>query len=136
MYTVTDVLGGISNAIRVEITIISVNDFPVAALDVAVTDEDAPVIIDVLFNDTDADNESVSVVSFTSASRGAVTSFGDGSFRYVPESNFNGVDHFTYTITDPNGAHSTGNVTVPVLPVNDASEFVSTPDTCAVVDLP
>ena len=136
MYTVTDVLGGISNAIRVEITIISVNDFPVAALDVAVTDEDAPVIIDVLFNDTDADNESVSVVSFTSASRGAVTSFGDGSFRYVPETNFNGVDHFTYTITDPNGAHSTGNVTVHVLPVNDASEFVSTPETGAVVDLP
>ena len=44
----------------------------------------------------------------------------DGSFSYVPDQDFNGIDAFTYFVTGPGGTVETGTVTINVLPVNDA----------------
>ena len=54
------------------------------------------------------------------APNGTIVDNGDGTVTYTPKNNFNGSDHFTYTVRDANGDLSTATVTVTVTPVNDA----------------
>ncbi len=104
----------------VRLTVTPVNDAPVAAADAPKTDEDTPVIIDVLANDTDVDGDKLSVTDFSQPSHGTLTQNTDGTFSYTPNTNYNGPDSFTYTISDGNGATSTATVSITVTPVNDA----------------
>ena len=101
-----------------------VNHRPDAVDDSATTDEDAPVVIDVLSNDTDVDGDTLSVVSVSDPAHGSATINEDGTVTYTPDPDFNGVDTFTYTITDGNGGSDTATVTVTVRPVNDGPDAV------------
>lgn len=83
--------------------------------DAALTNEDTPIDIDVLANDTDADSSPSPVASITQGTNGAVIINGNGTVRYTPNQEFNGVDSFTYT----NAEGNTGTVTVTVNPVDD-----------------
>jgi VCBS repeat-containing protein len=56
----------------------------------------------------------VTAYDAVSANGGTVTMNPDGSFTYVSAPGFQGVDSFTYTITDPEGESSTATVTVTV----------------------
>ena len=47
----------------VEVNVTPVNDAPVAKDDTAITDEDTPVTIDALPNDTDVDDDKLSIES-------------------------------------------------------------------------
>jgi large repetitive protein len=116
-YTISDGQGGTSTA-TVTVTVASVNDVPVAVNDVAATNEDAPVRIPVLGNDTDADGDPL-VVTTASAPNGTVLINPDGTITYTPNANFNGTDTITYTISDGKGGTSTATVSVTVAPVND-----------------
>ena len=118
-YTITDGNGGTSTA-TVTVTVNPLNDPPVAVDDAATTDEDVPVTIAVLGNDSDPDSDPLTITDFTQAGNGTVTQDGAGNFVYTPDENFNGTDTFTYTITDGNGGTSTATVTVTVRPINDA----------------
>ncbi|MGC9516291.1 MAG: Ig-like domain-containing protein [Methanomicrobiales archaeon] len=51
---------------------------------------------------------------------GNITFQKDGTFIYIPYANWNGIDSFTYTISDGNGGFATAMVTITVNPVNDA----------------
>ncbi|MEL6565490.1 MAG: Ig-like domain-containing protein, partial [Pseudomonadota bacterium] len=93
------------------------NTNPVAGDDAVTTDEDSPVEIDLLANDTDADGDTLGV-SLGTPSNGAVA-FDDGAYVYTPDADFNGTDSFTYTIDDGNGGTDTATVTVTVNAVND-----------------
>jgi hypothetical protein len=95
------------------------NTPPTAADDSATTDEDTSVTVEVLLNDIDADGDALTVSAVTQGAGGAVTTDG-GTVTYTPDPNFNGVDSFTYTISDGKGGTDTANVTVTVNPVNDA----------------
>jgi len=97
------------------------NRDPIAADDAAVTDEDVPVDVDVLANDSDLDGDALTVSSFDSSSAqgGTVSCTGAGVCTYTPPDDFNGTDVFTYTISDGNGGTDTAVVTVTVTPVND-----------------
>jgi len=94
------------------------NAAPSAIGDSAVTNEDGPVTIPVLANDTDPDSDALAVFSFTPASKGTVVSNGT-TVTYTPNENANGEDSFTYTITDGRGGTSTATVTVTINPVDD-----------------
>ncbi len=99
------------------------NTAPVAQDDVAVCDEDSTVDISVLGNDTDEDGNTLTVQSTTQGINGTVTT--DGTVvTYTPNSNFNGVDTFTYTTTD-GIATDTATVTVTVNAVNDVPVAVN-----------
>ncbi len=74
-YTASDGNGG-SDAATVTITVAPVNDPPVAADDAAATQEDTPVTVAVLSNDTDADGDTLSVQLFTQGAHGSVTQVG------------------------------------------------------------
>ncbi|UCD99351.1 MAG: tandem-95 repeat protein [Chloroflexota bacterium] len=95
------------------------NDAPVANDDAATTLEDRAVVIDILPNDTDADGDPLSISSYTQPTNGSLISNADGTFTYMPNSNWHGTDVFTYTICDPSGACDDASVTIEVLPVND-----------------
>jgi large repetitive protein len=122
-YAISDGKGGTSTA-TVTVTVDPVNDAPVATNDVATTNEDTPITIPVLANDTDIDGDPLTVVSAT-APNGTVVINPDGTITYTPRSNFNGTDTITYQISDGHGGFSTATVTVTVAPVNDAP--VATP---------
>ena len=94
---------------------------PVANPDTETTPEDTPVNIDVLANDTDADNDTLSILTavMSGAGTGSVTT--DGStITYTPPLNYNGTATvFYFAADDADGADST-SVTITVTSVNDA----------------
>lgn len=99
------------------------NQAPVAQNDTATTNEDTPVTIAVLANDTDADGDTLSVASVTNATKGTVAVSGTGVV-YTPNANANGSDTFTYVASDGT-LTATGTVTVTITPVNDPPVAIS-----------
>jgi hypothetical protein len=92
------------------------NLMPVAKDDVAVADEHTPVVIDVVDNDYDPDvGDTLAVDSVTQGTNGYVAIIDDLHVSYGPAPGFNGIDNFTYTVSDGNGGTDTANVRVTVL---------------------
>lgn len=117
-YVVEDGQGGTDSA-TVLITVNPVNDPPVANPDFKTTAEDTPVTFNVVFNDTDADGDSLSIDSVSQPQHGTATKVSALSVKYVPEPDFHGTDTFTYVVTDGNGGTDSAVVTMTVTPVND-----------------
>ncbi len=112
---------------------------PHANDDAATTEEDTPVTIDVLANDTDLDGDTLTVTGASSPD-GSVTINADGTITFTPAENFNGETTISYTVEDGNGGTDTATVTVTVTPVNDdpvANDDTSSTDynTAVVVDV-
>jgi len=110
-----------SNTATVSITVTAVNDPPSAKDDSARTQEDTPIeAIDVLTNDTDADDDQLMTAAVTQGTNGSVTINADNTLSYSPKANFYGTDSFTYTVCDGKGGTDTATVNVKVKAVNDA----------------
>ncbi|MFN3972658.1 MAG: Hint domain-containing protein [Gemmobacter sp.] len=101
---------------------------PTPQPDTAVTDEDTPVTIPVLDNDTDPQGQPLTVIG-GEAPNGTVVINPDGTITYTPDQDYNGQDIITYTVRDPDGNTATSTVTVTINPVND--DPVANPDTAA-----
>ena len=127
-YTISDGNGGEDTA-TVTITVIPVNDPPVAVDDSETTDEDTPVTVAVLTNDSDPDGDALSVIGTTDPANGSITVNADGTITYTPDADFSGEDSFTYTISDGNGGEDTATVTITVIPVNDPPVAVDDSET-------
>lgn len=84
---------------------------PQAVGDGAATPFGTPVTVDVVANDSDADDDPLSVSSFTQGANGGVAQVG-ANLRYTPNAGFSGADSFGYTVTDGRGG--SGTATVPV----------------------
>ncbi|TRO66302.1 Ig-like domain-containing protein [Christiangramia sabulilitoris] len=117
-YSITDADGD-SETATVSVTVVPVNDPPVALDDIASTDEDQEVDIDVLANDSDIDGNDLDVSIESDPSNGTATVNTDGTIKYIPDANFNGQDSFTYTISDGNGGTDSATVQVFIGIVND-----------------
>ena len=118
--TVTDAgTPRLSDVRMVTITVTELNQAPVAFDDSARTDEDRPVIVDVLANDRDPDAPAniLRIGSVTQPSQGVVTIV-ENQILYAPSPNFNGADSFTYTVGDGLEV-ATGSVLISVTAVND-----------------
>ncbi|MFP4393953.1 MAG: Ig-like domain-containing protein [Anaerolineales bacterium] len=122
IYTVRDIHGAMDTA-RVTVTVMPVNDDPVAQDDTAATDEDTPIAIDVLANDNDVDGDPLHIATVIQPAHGAVIHSSD-LLTYTPNANFYGQDTFIYTVEDDDGASDMAMVVVTVLPVNDAPHAV------------
>lgn len=102
----------------------SVNRAPVATPDGAVTDEDSPMIIDVLANDLDADGDPLRISEVDRRSEGGGAVASDGVLvTYIPAENFSGGDSFAYTVMDSDGEADSATVTITVVPFNDPPEI-------------
>ena len=116
-YTVSD--GTVSVERTMTVTVTPVNDAPVASNGSLTTNEDTafggtlPVA-------TDVDGDALTYAAGgTAPSHGTVVVNGDGTFTYTPAVGYNGLDSFTYTVSD--GTVSVERtMTVTVTPVNDA----------------
>ena len=129
-YTLSDIHGARETG-WVRVTVDAVNDAPEAAGETVNLNEDVPVNIDVLTNDSDLDGDTMSIQDFVQPEHGTVVNDGNGVFTYTPDSNYNGTDSFTYTITDGNGLTDTATVNLTVQAVNDAPDVA---DETIVVD--
>ncbi|MFM6946911.1 MAG: tandem-95 repeat protein [Flavobacteriales bacterium] len=123
-YTVNDNSGATSNVATVSITVTPVNDAPIAVNDIASTNEDAPVTINVLSNDSDIEGLNNSSVTVTIPSANGTTTVNPttGAITFTPAANFFGTTSFTYQVCD-NGSPAlcaTAVVTITVNAVNDA----------------
>ncbi|ENJ1736745.1 tandem-95 repeat protein, partial [Vibrio parahaemolyticus] len=116
-YVVTS--GGVSESTTVTVNVTPVNDTPVAKDDIATTQEDTAVTIDVLPNDTDIDGDKLSIQSATVPEAQGKVEIVDGKLVFTPAENFNGHAEITYTVTDGQLTDE-AKVTVTVNPVNDA----------------
>jgi len=125
--------------IPVTINVNVVNDIPVATNDSVSTNEEMPVNIAVLTNDSDPDSDTLTntgIVSGSGPSSGTLTLNADGvTFDYTPNVNFYGQDSFVYSISDGNGGTDTATVTIDVNGVNDlpaaANDILSTQEDTA-----
>ena len=139
------------NIATTTIDVIAVNDNPVARDDTASTTEETPVTIEVLSNDTDAEDSAPpgGITITTPPTHGTVSiddngtpdDTSDDTVIYTPDDNYVGEDSFTYTVTDSNGLVSDpATVTVNVGGVNDTpvatdDSTTTTEDTPVTVDV-
>jgi hypothetical protein len=137
-YTATDGNGAFDTA-TVTVTVAPVNDDPTAVDDTDSTAEDTAITVDVLANDTDPELDSLTVDSVTQGTNGSVTNNGT-DVTYDPDSDWSGIDTFTYTLADGNGGFGTGTVTVTVTAQPDPPVAVddtggTSEDTAVTVDV-
>ena len=116
-YTAGDGNGSTDTA-TVTVIVNLVNNPPVAVDDSATTDEDTPVDVNVLANDSDPDGDTLTVSDYDTSSiqGGTVSGTSAGVCTYNPPAGFNGTDTFAYTAGDGNGSTDTATVTVTVNP--------------------
>jgi len=117
-------------SIAMNVTGISVNDLPdIAGTTINIsTDEDTPVIItSPLVSDIEDGNIIFTPdnVTFNNVINGADISINtDGKINYQAAENFNGIDTFTYTVTDSDAGNTQEvTVTVDVAAINDAPDL-------------
>ncbi|WP_052470703.1 tandem-95 repeat protein, partial [Vibrio owensii] len=116
-YVVTD--GELTDEATVSVTVNPVNDAPVANNDNTATDEDTPVTIDVLLNDTDVDGDTLTIVNASVPAEQGTVEIVDGKLVFTPAEDFNGEATITYVVTDGELTDE-ATVSVTVNPVNDA----------------
>jgi len=116
-YTISDGKGGTSSAL-VTILVQALNDPPIAQDDSANTSEETLVVIPILSNDSDPDGDFLLIESFTQPQNGSVLN-SRTTLSYIPDSGFQGIDTFTYIVSDGNGGSARATVTVSVAEVND-----------------
>jgi hypothetical protein len=94
------------------------NRAPSAEDDTPTTPYNTPVIIDVLANDTDPENQALTITgvnSLTGATVEIVTDAGKQKVKYTPKSDLSGAtESFSYTVKDSLGATDSATVTVSV----------------------
>jgi subtilisin family serine protease len=117
-YTLSDGHGGTDTA-TVAVTITPVEDPPLAVDDTTSTNEDSPVDVAVLDNDSDPDGDTLSVNSVGAAVNGTPTINANGTVRFVPSSDAVGDASFEYTVSDGHGGTDIGAVHVTIYAVND-----------------
>ena len=75
--------------------------------------------INVLANDTDADGDTLTIISVTQASNGTVT-ITPGGVTYTHDGSATTEDSFTYTVSDGNGETDSAEVEIIIEPIAGA----------------
>jgi VCBS repeat-containing protein len=133
-----------SNVATVNITVNPLLGVPVAENDVYSTDQGVALNIagpGVLSNDSDSDGDPLAAVLVTGPLHGTLTLNADGSFNYLPNAGFSGVDAFSYQADDGVESSDVASVTITVNPVNTApvaknDRFEATENTPLVIGAP
>ncbi len=134
-YTIKDLSGAVSDSASIYVTVISVNDAPIAVNDIASgagTNTIGLVTLDITNNDTDIDGtidfSSVDLDPFTIGQQSSFTVSGQGTYTIDLTS---GILTFTYTFATPNTA------LIPIqYTVNDNNGLVSNFGTITITILP
>jgi hypothetical protein len=117
-YSVTDRDGDHDQG-QVTLDITPVSDLPRALPDTYTLAEDTGVSGQLAANDAGLGDGGIVYALASAPSRGSVSLEPDGRFTYTPAGEFSGTDVFTYSVTDRDGDHDQGQVTLDITPVND-----------------
>ncbi|HHF3126779.1 TPA: tandem-95 repeat protein [Vibrio alginolyticus] len=114
---------GATDSTTAGITVLEVNDPPIAGPTAYTIDEDEVITISaeqLLANSSDIEGEvALDSVSY-SGSEGIFTDNGDGTFSFAPNQNFNGEVNLDVVVVDEDGATASTTANIDVLPINDA----------------
>ncbi|EOX4454096.1 tandem-95 repeat protein [Vibrio alginolyticus] len=114
---------GATDSTTAGITVLEVNDPPIAGATSYSVNEDEVITISseqLLANASDVEGEvAIDSVSY-SGSDGIFTDNGDGTFSFAPNENFNGDVSLDVVVVDEDGATASTNASIDVLPINDA----------------
>ena len=115
---------GFLSAYRVSEEAANTDFAPVAINDSfqAFENENLTVSSSILLNDLDENITSNTSVLITDVSNGTLSLNSDGTFTYIPNPDFSGIDTFTYKINDGNSESNTATVTINV--IDDASSYI------------
>ena len=96
---------GVTDTAVVTLTVTPVNDAPVAVDDAYETIQDTALVVDapgVLANDSDGDEGASTLTASLDSGplHGTLAIDPDGSFVYTPDAGYQGVDSFTYVLSD------------------------------------
>ncbi len=95
------------------------DDAPTAVDDAVTTDEDTPVTLDPTANDTDPQDDPLTVDSIGTPTNGTATLNPDGTVTYTPDTGFTGTDTIPYVVSDDDGNTDTGEIVVTVEPADE-----------------
>jgi len=128
-YEVVENATGAKDQATVTLNVNSVNDSPVAIDDSFSAQPNTPTVIDVdqvlLFNDTDADGDVLSLAGFSQPANGDLVDNDNGTLTYTPPAGFIGVDTFDYKSTDGQAESNSATVTVLVDDENSPPQIIS-----------
>ena len=115
------------------ISVAPINNVPVAVGDAYGVNEDGSLTRDatggVLANDSDVEDELLTVTLVDDVSNGTLSLSADGAFTYTPNPDFFGAETFSYRAGDSEGEQSDlTTVTVEVAAVNDSPTINPIPD--------
>jgi len=121
----------VSNIATVYLSILPVNDPPVAYDDSYTTNEDTTLNVDepgVLTNDTDLENDPLTAELVDDVTHGTLNLNSNGAFQYTPDGEYFGTDTFTYRAYDGLEYSNTATVTITINSVNDPPNEPSNPN--------
>lgn len=128
VYAASD--GALSTNATVNITVVPVNDLPVANNDTANVDQHSSVIIDVTANDTDVDGDTLTPTNIASLSPagGAAVVNADRTVTYTPPEGYTGAASFTYKAGDGQALSNVATVSLTVIPTICSNDTVTATD--------
>ena len=132
-YRVSDVAGKASNLATVSISVVPVNDPPVAVNDEAAISSNVAAIVDLAKNDLDPDDglDLASIEIGTQPAHGTLTLQSDGKVTYIHDGSEATADTFTYRIRDKAGQLSnTATVSLSITLVNQPP--IAQPDSATI----
>jgi VCBS repeat-containing protein len=100
--------------------VIRSNDFPTAVPDSVTLDEDTPVTVNVLANDSGLTDAPITVSVLEGPSHGVATVGANGRITYTPAANYFGSDALTHVVVDADGDRSMATLNIAVTSRNDA----------------
>jgi VCBS repeat-containing protein len=131
-YRVSDGQGGVTEAV-VTVVVAPQGGSPTPLNDAYAVDEDGIMSVSavsgVLVNDTDPDGNALTVSAYDQQTErgGIVIMQANGSFTYIPPTDFYGEDRFSYTASDTTGKRSTASVVLTVNPVAEVEDPTNRP---------
>lgn len=118
-YRISDDVGRSATA-RVALSVVQVNDAPLARKDHFTVIPTLPSLLHVLQNDLDEEDDPLTVSIERDPRQGVVVVEADGRLRYTPTPGFTGTDSLSYRVQDPQGLWTRADVDILVSSTNRA----------------
>jgi hypothetical protein len=121
-----------SNVAIVNISVIPVNDAPVAGSDTYSLTQGSTLNVaapGVLGNDSDVDGPTLSAVLVAGPANGSLNLNANGSFSYSPNAGFSGSDSFSYRASDSTATSNIATVSLTVAPLSGSPILSASFDT-------
>ena len=117
-------LGDSHGVVIIALEGVEINHAPVAHNQAVSGNEDESQTI--TLTGADIDGGTLTFIIDTYTSNGSISLDGD-VVSYIPNSNYNGTDHFSFKVSDGELTSSAANVDIDIIPVNDLPVFNSMP---------